>query len=74
MGDWLERAGRLVVMELGAGTAVPSVRMMGARTKAPMIRINPGEPAVSHPESIGLAVTVLEGVLGIQQALLEANA
>ena len=73
MGDWLERVGRLVVMELGAGTAIPSVRMMGARTGAPMIRINPREPAVSQPGSIGLAMTALEGVRGIQQALLEAN-
>ena len=73
MSDWLERAGRLVVMELGAGTAIPSVRMMGARTGAPMIRINPREPAVSQHGSIGLAMAALEGVLGIQQALLETN-
>ena len=74
MGDWLERVARLVVVELGAGTAIPSVRMMGARTGAPMIRINPREPAVSQPESIGLAMTALEGMLVIRQALLETNA
>lgn len=72
MGDWLERVERLVVIELGAGTAIPGVRMMGAQTGAPLIRINPREPAVSQPGSIGLAMTALEGMLGIRQALLEA--
>lgn len=70
MGDWLERVARLAVIELGAGTAIPSVRMMGARTGAPMIRINPREPTANQPGSIGLAMTALEGMLGIQQALL----
>ena len=73
MGDWLERVARPVVIELGAGTAIPSVRMMGARTGAPMIRINPREPAVGQPGSIGLAVTALEGMLGILQALQELD-
>lgn len=72
MGDWLERVAQLLVIELGAGTAIPSVRMMGARTGAPMIRINPREPAVSQHGSVGLAMAALEGLLGIQQALLEA--
>lgn len=71
MGDWLERVAQLVVIELGAGTAITSVRMMGAQTGAPMIRINPREPAVSQPGSVGLAMTALEGMRGIRQALLE---
>lgn len=72
MGDWLERVERLLVIELGAGTAIPSVRMMGAQTGAPLIRINPREPAVSRPGSVGLAMTALEGMQGIRQALLES--
>lgn len=37
MSDWLEGVEQLLVMELGAGTAIPSIRMMGARIRAPMI-------------------------------------
>ena len=69
--DWLKKVERLLVIELGAGSAIPSVRMMGVRTKAPMIRINPREFAVGQPGSIGLAMAALEGMLGIRQALLE---
>lgn len=69
--DWLKKVERLLVIELGAGSAIPSVRMMGARTKAPIIRINPREFSVSQPGSVGLAMTALEGMQGIQQALLE---
>ena len=68
--DWLEKVERLLVIELGAGSTIPSVRMMGARTKAPMIRINPREFVVGQPGSIGLAMGALEGMLGIRQALL----
>lgn len=69
LDDWLKKVERVLVIELGAGSAIPSVRMMGARTKAPMIRINPREFVVGKPESIGLAMGALEGMLGIQQAL-----
>lgn len=69
LDDWLKKVEWLLVIELGAGSAIPSVRMMGARTKAPMIRINPREFVVGKPESIGLAMAALEGMLGIQQAL-----
>lgn len=69
LDDWLRKVERLVVIELGAGTAIPSVRIMGARTGAPMIRINPNEHAVGQTGSIGLAMTALDGMLGIQEAL-----
>lgn len=68
LDDWLENVERLLVIELGAGSAIPSARMMGARAKAPMIRINPRESGVSRTDSIGLAMTALEGMRGIQQA------
>lgn len=68
LDDWLNKVERLLVIELGAGSTIPSVRMMGARTKAPLIRINPREFVVSQPGSVGLAMGALEGVLGIQSA------
>ena len=43
---WLRRAGRVAVLELGAGTAVPTVRMQCERVasaRGALIRINPRE-------------------------------
>lgn len=43
---WLERAGvrRIVAIEIGAGTAVPTVRHETARQTDVVVRINPREP------------------------------
>ncbi|KQP23031.1 Sir2 family NAD-dependent protein deacetylase [Pseudorhodoferax sp. Leaf267] len=59
MRHFLHGAGRLVVVEVGAGTAVPSVRnctqqlqqTLGAR----LVRINPRESAVASTRDVGLA-------------------
>jgi NAD-dependent SIR2 family protein deacetylase len=46
--SFLNRAKNLAIIELGAGTAVPTVRMTGERIArafgAPLVRINPREP------------------------------
>ena len=59
---------KIVVVELGAGTAVPTVRAMsehvGALSQARVIRINPREPQISAPH-ISLACGALEGLRGI---------
>ncbi len=53
LGTWLDGVkGPLVVLELGAGTRVPSVRNFSERTaRAPrrtLVRINPREPQLGH--------------------------
>jgi NAD-dependent SIR2 family protein deacetylase len=57
--DWLETAERLVVVECGAGTAIPTVRRFGealaAERGARLIRINAREPEVPDGQ-IGLAM------------------
>jgi len=59
---------RIVVVELGAGTAVPTIRAMSERIgsieKARVIRVNPREPEISPPH-ISLACGALEGIRGI---------
>ncbi len=63
----------VVVVELGAGTAIPSVRHFshyvcqhhGAR----LIRINPREPQVPSSLDIGLAAGSLEALLEIETAI-----
>jgi NAD-dependent SIR2 family protein deacetylase len=75
-GRWLERVGEspLAIIELGAGTAVPSVRMQSEElvrhSDAKLIRINPRQPEVP-PGQIGLAVGSLEALSAID-ALLRA--
>ena len=73
---WLERVGEtpLAIIELGAGPAVPSVRMQSEdlvrHLGAKLIRINPREPDVP-PGQIGLAAGSLEALSAID-ALLRA--
>jgi NAD-dependent SIR2 family protein deacetylase len=67
---WLARARRLVVIELGAGTDVPSVRRMCEAQGAPLIRINPREPQVPSARDAGIATGALDGLRRLREALL----
>lgn len=53
--DWKERQGRLIVMELGAGTNPPGCRSEGRATGAPIIRVNKGLYEVAG-EGVGIAM------------------
>jgi NAD-dependent SIR2 family protein deacetylase len=59
---------RIVVLEVGAGTAIPTIRSMseriGAYAGARVIRINPREPQISSPH-LSLACGALQGLLGL---------
>ncbi|MFL5301313.1 MAG: SIR2 family NAD-dependent protein deacylase [Anaeromyxobacteraceae bacterium] len=52
---WLDRheRDRLVVLELGAGTAIPTIRWtserLGGRAGATVVRVNPREPEIEAP-------------------------
>lgn len=63
---------RIVVVELGAGTAIPTVRAaserIGALSGASVIRINPREPQIQSPH-LSLPCGALEGLAGIDDAL-----
>lgn len=67
--QWLRRVDRPLVIELGAGTSIPTVRMIGQQVGGPMIRINPREYQVPRKTDIGMAVGALEGLQGIANAL-----
>jgi NAD-dependent SIR2 family protein deacetylase len=75
--DWLARAAgpKLAIIELGAGSAVPTVRMtseqIASRSGATLVRINPREPQVRHGH-IGLAQEALEALEAIDQRLCES--
>lgn len=63
---------RIVVLEMGAGTAIPTVRAtserVGALAGARVIRINPREPQISSPH-ISIPCGALEGLTGIDRFL-----
>jgi NAD-dependent SIR2 family protein deacetylase len=76
--DWLAelQGARLVVIELGAGTAVPSVRhnseRLIARFHAGLIRLNPREPAVPAGQ-LGLGCGALAGLTAIDRLLQDSH-
>lgn len=75
--NWLsslaEALPRIVVVELGAGTAIPSVRHfshhISQKYGAPIIRINPREWQVPSSRDIGFATGSLEALRGIDLAI-----
>ncbi|WP_457597735.1 SIR2 family NAD-dependent protein deacylase [Hydrogenimonas sp.] len=57
---------KLAIVEVGAGTAVPTVRLTGERIAkelgATLIRLNPREPQIPETLGFGLAMGGLEGI------------
>ena len=70
---WLAHVERPVVVELGAGTAIPSVRHFGERLarryRQGLVRINPREHAVPGTGDVSLALGALEALLAIDAAV-----
>jgi NAD-dependent SIR2 family protein deacetylase len=66
---WRARVANLVVIELGAGTDVPSVRRICEAQGAPLIRINPREPRVAAGKGVGIALGALESLLTLRALL-----
>ncbi len=62
----------LVVLEMGAGTAIPTIRFaserLGSRPGATVVRINPREPQISRPH-ISLPCGALEGLQAIEASI-----
>lgn len=69
----LQKARKPLVIELGAGTAIPSVRHFGQlviqKYNGRMIRINPREPQVASPRDVGLAMGSLAALTAIDALL-----
>lgn len=73
LAAWLARARRPVVVELGAGTHVPSVRYFSQQVLhqhgGRLVRINPREPDVPGSADVGLAMGALAGLQALDAAL-----
>jgi len=64
---------RIAVIEMGAGTGIPTIRALSERLgwnyeRASVIRINPREPEIKSPH-VSLACGALEGVLEIERLI-----
>jgi NAD-dependent SIR2 family protein deacetylase len=68
---WLASVKRLVVLEVGAGTALPTVRRFSERHGPRVIRINAREPLIDPAIGIGLegraldVLTLIDAALGV---------
>jgi NAD-dependent SIR2 family protein deacetylase len=69
MRQWLQGIQRLLVIELGAGTHIPTVRRMGESLDAPLIRINPTEPTIGSGRGVSMQLGAAEALLGIESKL-----
>jgi len=71
--NWLDGVQRLVVVELGAGTAIPSVRHFShglvANQGARLVRINPREATVPMLNDVSIAGPALASLLAIEASL-----
>ena len=68
---WLKTVTRPVTVEIGAGTAIPSVRHFGEAARGVLIRINPTESGVPDGKGYGLRTGGLEGLRRLREALSE---
>jgi len=71
---WLQKVSRPVVIELGAGTAIPTVRIFAERQHRPLIRINTRDahltPSTHH---VSLQMSTREALNAIHLALVEQD-
>lgn len=68
---WRNKVERLLVIEIGAGTAIPTVRIFGESQDAPIVRINADDAKTQVGRGVSLQMTALEAMRGIASALLE---
>ncbi|GAB2180656.1 hypothetical protein DLREEDagrD3_08790 [Denitratisoma sp. agr-D3] len=69
--DWCAEVGkRLVVIELGAGTAIPTARRYGEYHGGALVRINPREAAVRGERAVGVPLGAAAGLAALRQGLL----
>jgi NAD-dependent SIR2 family protein deacetylase len=66
---WRSRSERPVVIEIGAGSAIATVRHFSHSQEVPIIRINPTEYQVPRSVDVGIPTGALEGIQGIWKVL-----
>ena len=67
--QWMKSFRRIMVIEIGAGTAVPTVRYFSEQFSPRLIRINPREHSLYTKGGLSLPTTAQRGIELIYQAL-----
>jgi NAD-dependent SIR2 family protein deacetylase len=70
---WLGSVSRLVTVELGAGTTLPTIRRFSERHGPRVIRINAREPQIDPAKGIGIQGGALETLVALDHALTQAT-
>ena len=68
--DWIAQAGWVTVVEIGAGTAIPTVRLLSERLGADVIRINAREAHARRADVVGLKGGALATLTALDRAWL----
>jgi NAD-dependent SIR2 family protein deacetylase len=72
--DWLSGVARIAVLEIGAGTAIPSIRELGrqvvSRMRGTLVRINPREYEVERGEDVSIQSGSLRALEAIDNLML----
>lgn len=71
---WLARLQRPVVLEVGAGTVIPTVRRFGESIGCPLIRVNTSEARVGLRRDIAIPLGALDGLSQIHAAFTSLTA
>lgn len=66
--NWLRKVERLLVIEIGAGTNIPTVRLTSESVGGRLIRINPDEPGLGRADGVSLPYGGLEALRSIEAA------
>lgn len=64
-------AKHLIVVEIGAGQAIPTVRIQSEKHGTPIIRINTAKEDAAVKNGVSLPVSALEALEGIQRHLVQ---
>jgi NAD-dependent SIR2 family protein deacetylase len=71
LNGWLAGVNNLVIIEIGAGKNIPTIRNLGGRVDGYLIRINPWDYWLNPgKDGVSLPVGALEGLRGIAAALI----
>jgi NAD-dependent SIR2 family protein deacetylase len=69
LASWLPKVERLVVVELGAGRALPTVRRFSERHGPRVVRINPREHGIAPNVGVGIAGGAVASLMRINEML-----
>lgn len=69
LSEWLAGAKNVVIIELGAGKDIPTVRHYGEMLGWPIVRINPRDSDLGSSAGVSLPMGALDGLNAIYSAL-----